>query len=133
MSEVDARELDLARTAEAFCEASIRDWTGRAARMLAGTPHLAGYDFATAVVLGDATRVRHEIEHDPAIATRPGARTGCCSSCAATGSAPPRSDAVAGRGARHTTRVRAPATLLVPGPVVRRSQPRRLRRGVRRC
>ena len=28
----------LAQQAEAFCEASIRDWTGRAARMLEATP-----------------------------------------------------------------------------------------------
>ena len=37
-----ARAADLGRQAEAFCEASIRDWTGRAARMLAATPQIAG-------------------------------------------------------------------------------------------
>jgi hypothetical protein len=31
-------QLAVARQAEAFCEASIRDGTGRAARMLAATP-----------------------------------------------------------------------------------------------
>ena len=36
--EVTARTAGLARQAEAFCEASIRDGTGRAARMLAATP-----------------------------------------------------------------------------------------------
>ena len=36
--EVAARTAGLARQAEAFCEASIRDGTGRAARMLAATP-----------------------------------------------------------------------------------------------
>ena len=36
--EVTARTASLARQAEAFCEASIRDGTGRAARMLAATP-----------------------------------------------------------------------------------------------
>jgi ankyrin repeat protein len=59
-----------------FCEASIRDWTGRAVRMLAATPELAGYNFATAVILGDADRVRAEIARDPDLATRVDARTG---------------------------------------------------------
>ena len=40
----------LARQAEAFCEASIRDGTGRAARMLAATPELARYSFAVALL-----------------------------------------------------------------------------------
>ena len=54
-------QLAVARQAEAFCEASIRDGTGRAARMLAATPELARYSFATAVILGDAGRVRTEL------------------------------------------------------------------------
>src|SRR5580704_9897569 len=61
----------LAQQAEAFCEASIRDGTGRAARMLEANPEIAGYSFATAVVLGDADRVRTEIGRDPGLATRP--------------------------------------------------------------
>jgi ankyrin repeat protein len=65
-----ARTTDLARQAEAFCEASIRDWTGRAARMLAASPELAGYNFATALILGDAARVRAELARDPGLATR---------------------------------------------------------------
>jgi ankyrin repeat protein len=73
---VEARTADLARQAEAFCEASIRDWTGRAARMLAANPELAGYSFATAVVLGDADRVQAEIARDPSLTTRIDARTG---------------------------------------------------------
>ena len=73
---VQARTTDLARQADAFCEASIRDWTGRAARMLAATPELASYNFATAVILGDADRVRAEIARDPGLATRVDARTG---------------------------------------------------------
>jgi len=73
---VEAAGMDLAQQAEAFCEASIRDWTGRAARMLAATPELAGYSFATAVIVGDASRVRREIERDPGLATRPDARSG---------------------------------------------------------
>ena len=73
---VEARTTDLARQAEIFCEASIRDWTGRAVRMLAATPELAGYNVATAVVLGDAARVQAEIAQDPGLATRVDARTG---------------------------------------------------------
>ena len=57
-AEVEARTRDLAEKVVAFCEASIRDWTGLAARMLAETPELASYGFATAVILGDADRVR---------------------------------------------------------------------------
>jgi hypothetical protein len=53
-AEVDARSSDLAQMVDAFLEASIQDWTGRAARLLASTREIAGYDFRTAVVLGDA-------------------------------------------------------------------------------
>ena len=74
--EVTARTADLAHQADAFCEASIRDWTGRAARMLAATPEIAGYSLATAVILGAADRVRTEIGRDPGLATRPDARSG---------------------------------------------------------
>jgi ankyrin repeat protein len=74
--EVTARTVSLAQQAEAFCEASIGDGTGRAARMLAATPGLARYSFATAVILGDAGRVRTEIGRDPGLATRPDARSG---------------------------------------------------------
>jgi ankyrin repeat protein len=75
-TEVTARTAGLAQQAEAFCEASIRDGTGRAARMLEATPEIAGYSFATAVILGDAGRVRTEIGRDPGLATRPDARSG---------------------------------------------------------
>ena len=73
---LEARTTDLAQQADAFCEASIRDTTGRAIRMLAATPELAGYNFATAVILGDADRVHAEIARDPGLATRVDARTG---------------------------------------------------------
>jgi ankyrin repeat protein len=75
-AEVAARTMDLAREADAFVEASIGDWTGKAARMLADTPQLAGYDFRTAVVLGDAGRVREMLERDRGLATRVDARSG---------------------------------------------------------
>src|SRR5271170_87701 len=76
MADLPARSTDLAQQADAFCEASIRDTTGRAVRMLAAIPELAGYNFATTVILGDAGRVRAEIARDPGLATRVDARTG---------------------------------------------------------
>ena len=78
--------VDLAEKVAAFCEASIRDWTGAAARMLAATPEIAGYNLATAVLLGDVARVREEIERDPAAATRPDAQWGWTPLHAACGS-----------------------------------------------
>jgi hypothetical protein len=60
-------QLAVARQAEAFCEASISDGTGRAARMLAATLELARHSFATAVILGDAGRVRTELGRDPGL------------------------------------------------------------------
>jgi hypothetical protein len=38
--------------------------------MLAATPELARYSFATAVILGDAGRVRTELGRDPGLCTR---------------------------------------------------------------
>src|SRR5262249_6747621 len=73
---VEARTKELAEQARSFCVASVRDWTGKAARMLAATPELAGYSFATAVLLGDAERVRRDIERDPGLVTRPDDRSG---------------------------------------------------------
>src|SRR5215470_3664607 len=73
---VEARTRDLAEQAQRFCEASIRDWSGQAVRMLEAASELAGYNFATAVVLGDAERVRREIGRDPALANRPDERSG---------------------------------------------------------
>ena len=75
-AEAQARNAELAQRVEEFLVASIRDWTGRAARMLARDPQIASYDFRTAVVLGDAARVRAMLARDPALATRPDARTG---------------------------------------------------------
>jgi len=70
-ADVQARTTDLARQVEAFCEASIRDGTGRAARMLAATPEIADFGLVTAVILGDAGRVGREIERHPDLVTRP--------------------------------------------------------------
>ena len=68
--EVTARTASLARQAEASCEASIGDGTGRAARMLAATPELARYSFAAAVIPGDVGRVRTELGRDRGLCTR---------------------------------------------------------------
>jgi ankyrin repeat protein len=73
---VEARTRDLAEQARRFCEVSIRDWSGQAVRMLEAAPELAGYDFATALVLGDAERVRREITRDPDLVSRPDERSG---------------------------------------------------------
>ena len=69
--EVEARTLDLAQKVDAFCAASISGNTRRAARLLAETPAIDGYSFATAVILGDADRVDGELLRDPGLATRP--------------------------------------------------------------
>src|SRR5207237_9821127 len=68
--EVETRALDLAQKADAFCEASISSRPGRALRLLAETPELATYNFATAVILGDIDRVRELLGRDPGLATR---------------------------------------------------------------
>ena len=75
-AEAQARNAELAQRVDEFLVASIRDWTGRAVRMLARDPQIATYDFRTAVVLGDADRVRAMLGRDPALATRTDARTG---------------------------------------------------------
>jgi ankyrin repeat protein len=75
-AEVQARTAEHGQLAEEFLVASVRDWTGRAARMLARDPWLAGYDFRTAVVLGDAARAGQLLARDPGLATAADARTG---------------------------------------------------------
>jgi len=74
--EVNARISSLDDLARAFCDASVRDWTGRAVRMLAANPEIATHGLAVAIVLGDEDRVRTELDEDPAAVTRPDARTG---------------------------------------------------------
>jgi len=69
-SAADATGTGLAELVDAFLQASIGDWTGKAARMLAATPQIAGYDFRTAVVLGEADRVQELLHDDPGLATR---------------------------------------------------------------
>jgi ankyrin repeat protein len=67
---------DLAEKVDAFCRASVGYDAERAARLLAETPAIAGFDLATALLLGDASRVREEVRRDPAITDRPDPRTG---------------------------------------------------------
>jgi ankyrin repeat protein len=74
--EVDARTLNLSQRAEEFIQASISGNTRRAVHMLEETPALAGFSFATAVILGDAEHVRAELQQDPTLATRTDPRTG---------------------------------------------------------
>jgi ankyrin repeat protein len=76
VAEVQARTAQRGQQVEEFLVASIRDWTGRAARMLARDPWIARYDVRTAVILGDAARVREMLARDPGLATRPDERTG---------------------------------------------------------
>ena len=76
MAEARGRTAERAQQVEEFLVASIRDWSGRPARMLARDPWIAGYDFRTAVILGDAARVRALLASDPGLASRPDTRTG---------------------------------------------------------
>jgi ankyrin repeat protein len=76
VAEVRSRTAELGQRVEEFLVASVRDWTGRAARMLARDPWIAGYDVRTAVILGDAARVREALAREPGLATRTDERTG---------------------------------------------------------
>jgi ankyrin repeat protein len=76
VAEVQARTAEASKQVLEFLAASIGDWTGRAARMLERDPWLAGYDVRTALVLGDADRVREMLARDPGAATRTDEQTG---------------------------------------------------------
>jgi ankyrin repeat protein len=120
VAEVQARTAEHGQRVEEFLVASIRDWTGRAARMLARDPWIAGYDFRTAVILGDAARVREMLARDRGLATRLDDRTGWTALHAACASRwhrldPARADGLAGvarllldAGADVAIRVSAP-------------------------
>src|SRR5690242_5597955 len=102
---VDARTRDMADQARRFCEASIRDWSGQAARMLEASPELAGYSFATAVVLGDADRVRRDLARDPDLAGRPDEHSGFTPLHAACASRWHRLDPARADGLTEVTRL----------------------------
>jgi len=74
-SGVEARNVELAEQAIAFCQASVNR-IGVAVRMLETAPERAQYGFATAVVLGDAARVGEALRRDPSLAARSDARWG---------------------------------------------------------
>lgn len=74
--EVETRTLGLAEKADEFCRAIVSGRPVRAARMLAETPEIAGYNFATAVLLGDVDRVRDALQQEPNLATQRDPRTG---------------------------------------------------------
>jgi ankyrin repeat protein len=74
--EVEARTLELAARVDAFCQASVSGRPARAARMLAETPEVADYSFATAVLLGNADRVRTWLQREPSLAIRRDTKTG---------------------------------------------------------
>jgi ankyrin repeat protein len=65
-----------AERVEEFLANSVNGRIGRAVRLLESVPEIAGHDFRTAVILGDADRVRAAIEDDPSLATRPDHGTG---------------------------------------------------------
>jgi ankyrin repeat protein len=123
-NEVDARTLDLAEKADEFCRASISGDTRRALRMLEETPAIAGYGFATAVLLGDADRVRMELERDPTLATRPDPRTGWTALHVACSSRWHQVEPARADGLAAVTR-----SLLQAGADPTRPTPRRPRRG----
>ena len=76
VAQVRARTADLGQRVEEFLVASVRDQSGRAARMLARDPWIADYDVRTAVVLGDAARVGGMLAREPGLATRTDEKTG---------------------------------------------------------
>jgi ankyrin repeat protein len=105
VSEVQARTAQRGQQVEEFLVASIRDWTGRAARMLARDPWIAGYDVRTAVILGDAARVREMLARDPGLATRTDERTGWTALHAACASRWHRLDPARADGLTEVTRL----------------------------
>jgi ankyrin repeat protein len=67
----EPRVADLAERVEMFLRASVGGPMRRAVALLADDPGIAGHDLRTAVVLGDADRVREQIARDPGWVTRP--------------------------------------------------------------
>ena len=65
----------LAAAVEEFLGFSVGYRIGRAARLLAQHPEIADYDLRTAVVLGDALRVKQELRRDPGFVDRRDPRT----------------------------------------------------------
>jgi hypothetical protein len=71
---------------ELFLRASVTGPIVRAVALLHEHPEIAGYDFRTAIVLGDVTQVRHFLATDPELALRPATAAGRrCWACAVLG------------------------------------------------
>ena len=75
-AEVQAQTRSFGEVVEVFLAASVGYRVGRAARLLAEHPEIAEYSLETAVVLGDAERVRRELSSDPGLVSRRDPRTG---------------------------------------------------------
>jgi ankyrin repeat protein len=75
-SEVQQRNQDLEEMVQTFLAASVGYRVGRAARLLAEHPEIAGHSLQTAIVLGDAERVRREVAEDPGLTSRRDPGTG---------------------------------------------------------
>jgi ankyrin repeat protein len=68
--EIKARSVPIREDVMSFLRCSVNLQIGTAARMLHENPALGKSGFPAAVVLGDAARVRVELQRDPALATR---------------------------------------------------------------
>jgi ankyrin repeat protein len=116
--DVDSRTLELAERVDAFSEAIVGTRPGRAARILSETPEIADYNFATAVLLGDAGRVATFLKRDPNLATRRDPRTGWTALHAACASRLYQLDPALGEGLVAVARllIDAGADPLKPSP-----------------
>ena len=105
VADARARTTEAGQRVAEFLAASTGDWTGRAARMLARDPWIAGYDVRTALVLGDAAQVREMLAGDPGLATRTDEQTGWTALHAACASRWHRLDPVRAAGLTEVARL----------------------------
>ena len=70
--EVDARTLSFAAAVDEFLRCATGGASGRATRLLALHPNIAGATLQTALVLGDAESVAARLRDQPELATQPG-------------------------------------------------------------
>ncbi len=73
---MQARDQSLEDAVQMFLVASVGYRIGRAGRLLAERPEIAGHSLQTALVLGDAERVGRELAADPQLASRRDPQTG---------------------------------------------------------
>src|SRR5258708_21243301 len=67
-AEIRDRTAELGQRVEEFLVASVRDQSGRAARMLARDPWIAGHDVRTPVAPGDVAPVPKALALEPGLA-----------------------------------------------------------------